>query len=284
MTFRKAVLHSDFGALVFSTGEARGPMENWLIDLSGWYGGVGVTEGGPQRALGHGSFPERVRRTQRSMTLTGHIFVEDPRTRDQADRLVSGALWEGDFWRLEVTHGPQTLWCMVQLDGEVGHKYVGTHSLEVQIPLRAADPFLYGQQRELSVYPPGYGEGVRFEGGPFENNVFRFYGGPPSGGTLTNGGNADSWPRFTVRGSWPGGFRIVSGRNTVAFPHPVFEQSPVDVDMRAGSVMVRGVDQTHLLARRDWFPVKPGKAIFVRVEPYAPSEGWMDVHVSDTYI
>ncbi|MBK4119731.1 hypothetical protein [Kocuria rhizophila] len=281
---RRAELRWGDQVLTLSTFEDDREEEHHLTDLEGWFGGVGVYGTQPQRELGHGLFPRKALRTGRTLTLKGSLWFREESWRDLADRYVSGILWDGQFGTLTYTVDGLQLSTRVRLDGEVKHATKGFEWIDFEVPLMAPDPFLYAPERQTSVVPPGYGEGVRLATGPFERDVFRFYGGPPPGGVLTNGGNAEAWPRIVVRGAWPSGFRISCGRKSIVYPHPVYEQAPLTVDTRTGSVSVRGADQTHLLTRREWFSVPPHGAVTVRIDPYAPSEGWMDVYTRDTYI
>lgn len=254
-----------------------------LQDVVGWYGGVGVTGDNTQR-MSHGLFPEPSRRTGRALTVKGIIVFDDRDTRAVAERRLSAIFWDGELGTVTVDDGNLVLTCEAKLDGEPDFERVGTHALRVSVPLLAPDPFLYAQTAQTPLYPPGYGEGIRWAGGPMESKVLRFYGGPPPGGVLTNEGNAEAWPSFTVRGSWPSGFRLSNGRRSVIFPVAVFEQAPVTVDMRTGSISVRGQDQTHLATRREWFSIPARGTTSVRVDSFAPSEGWVDCYTRDTYI
>lgn len=255
-----------------------------LQDVAGWFGGVGVTGDNTQRSLSHGLFPQPSRRTGRALTVKGVLVFEDRDVRAVAERRISGLFWDGELGTVTVDDGNLVLSTEAKLDGEIDLERWGTTALRVSVPLLCPDPFLYAQAAQTSITPPGYGEGVRLASGPFEGDVFRFYGGPPPGGVLTNAGNVEAWPRFVVRGAFPSGFRIVSGRHVIAYPHPVYEQAPVTVDTRTGSVSVRGVDQTHLLSSRQWFSIPPHGSVTARIDPYAPSEGWMDAYTQDTYI
>lgn len=108
--------------------------------------------------------------------------------------------------------------------------------------------------------------------------------GAPFSGAFANGGNADAHPVYTVYGSWPAGFRITTGSGAIEYPAPVHPSTPVRIDNRTGEVMVGGVDQTYRLTRRDWVTVPAGSAIQPRIEALAPSTGWMDVDIKDTYM
>lgn len=108
--------------------------------------------------------------------------------------------------------------------------------------------------------------------------------GTPTGGAFANSGNADAHPTYTVHGSWPAGFRITTGSKVVEYPAAVVPSHPVVIDHKTGSVSVSGVDQTYRLTRRDWVAVPAGEAIQPHITGLAPSTGWCDITISDTYI
>lgn len=108
--------------------------------------------------------------------------------------------------------------------------------------------------------------------------------GAPMGGAFANAGNADAHPTYTVHGSWPAGFRITTGAKVIEYPAPVVPSHPAIIDHKTGSVTVSGVDQTYRLTRREWVAVPAGEAIQPRITGLAPSTGWCDVTISDTYI
>lgn len=436
MAIRVATLTSPNGtSLVFSNIEdSTDDHEAWLTDLSGFYGGVGVSESGSQRKLGHGFFAMPSLRTGRALTLSGTITFKNEQLRSIADRFISGQLWDGGFGTLTVQTDEQVLSCKVKLDGEIKHSYHGVSALQVQIPLSAPDPFLYADSRLYQIYPAGAGEGLVFPlfstkmaGTPdpatvrglpevFGRDVTEdsasnptpdgdkvakitatatslFFGswggaaipatlhnrmcrlrlwvfsptgesvtvrvrhnntdpaqvtnqlitatakpgvwtpndiwvrptsttssitltaadltatadnpiwvggalatggsispvldwgaGAPAGGAFANAGNADAHPTYTVHGSWPAGFRITTGSKVIEYPSPVVPGHPVIIDHKTGSVTVSGVDQTYRLTRRDWVAVPAGEAIQPRITALAPSTGWCDVTISDTYI
>ena len=284
-SYRKAVLSSSYGSLVFSSREIASELEAWLVDVKGWYGGVGVTESGPQRSLGHGAFPQRRRRTARAITLTGIVHVDDHETRDLADRVLSGALWEGEPGTLTVTHGNSVLSAVVELDGEIGHVYNGENAIDLQVPLSAPDPFLYGSRKESQLIIPGVGEGLKWGSGLFEAGHLRWGGGRKSSPRLSNEGNAEAWPTFIVRGNFPEGFSIVTGGRSVEWAGAVTMQAPAVVDFGSGTVTVGDRDVSHMLVRRQWMPIPPGGSITPRFRPRSSfSEGWADVAWTDTYI
>lgn len=137
-------------------------VESWLTDLVGFYGGVGVTDQGEARKLGHGNFPAPSLRTGRELTLSGVLVFTTEHDRNTADRFLSGLLWDGELGELEVTTDTLTLFAQVKLGGEIKHSYMGTEAVQVQIPLTAPDPFLYAAPRLYQIYPAGAGQGLRF--------------------------------------------------------------------------------------------------------------------------
>lgn len=281
---RRATLTWGDQVLTLSNRENDADEEHWLTNLVGWYGGVGVSGDMPQRALGHGLFPRTALRTGRDLTLSGSLFFRKEQWRDEADRYVSGILGDGGFGTLSYTVDGLQLSATVRLDGEVKHATTGSQWIDLEVPLVAPDPFLYGDKYTEQVYPPGFGEGIRWAQGPTSAGVLRFHGGPPTGGVLTNQGNADAWPRFVVRGSWPNGVRIRAGRKQIHYPFAVWPQAPLTVDTRTGAITVGGADVTHQAVRREWFPVPARGAVNVAVDQFAPSSGWVDCLVNDTYI
>lgn len=433
MIIREAILRGAGVEFVLTNRETAGDrVESWLTDVAGWYGGVGVVDGGSQRRLGHGFFPAPSLRTGRELTLSGTLVFQSEADRSIADRFVSGLLWDGEFGELQVTTDDLTLFSQVKLGGEIKHAYLGTSAMEVQIPLTAPDPFLYAPARRYQVFPAGAGEGLEYnlftsqgaavgsnlavlagtakpngevqvvdgvehltvdrrantsipgsfvlttvpvtagksykitttvcgdvEGTayairtnvapgayqsskyfvmdgtnvvvpapvgekdtrtwvvtipPGSNRVDVFFfplhssgqtqegaqtvsaqvwectptlgwgAGAPFSGAFANGGNADAHPIYTVHGSWPAGFRITTGSHVIEYPSPVHPSNPVRIDNRTGEVMVGGVDQTYRLTRRDWVSVPAGSAIQPRITALAPSAGWLDVDIKDTYM
>lgn len=283
--YRSVTLTGEGRTYTFSNRELKDGFEHWLTDLKGWTGGVSVKGDNEDRALGHGQFAEPSKRTHRTLTLVVTLRFATELDRDLAEREISGFLGEGGLATMEVTFGAQTLTAVVKLDGEIQtDPRPGIPKLNVQIPLRAPDPFLYGEQRTLQMFPSGVGEGLVYS--LFASGANLNYGNsvPTSTVLVTNGGNAPAWPVFVVRGDFPSGFRIVNGTRTVEWSGAVFAQSPVTVDMARGAVTVRGADQSHMLNKRDWWSIPPNGAAQPRFTGIQPGTGWCDILVRDTYI
>lgn len=270
--------------LVMHTGSDEPGVHHILQDVVGWYGGVGVTGDNTQRSLSHGLFPEPSRRTGRALTVKGTLVFEDRDVRALVERQISGLFWDGELGTVTVDDGRLVLSTQAKLDGEIDMERWGTTALKVAVPLLCPDPFLYAQGGTVQVSPPGAGVGFSWADGVFPGGGVDWHEGRNTSARVVNQGNADAYPVITVQGSWPNGFRLTDGRNAVEYPHAVFDQSPVVVDMRAGSVTVKGADQTHKLTKRQWFKVGPESAITVRAAQFAPSTGWADIVLRSTYI
>lgn len=286
---RYARLDGAHGSLVLSNRESGQKSRFWLTGLDGWFGGVGVSGEQSQRGLGHGLFLKPAKRTGRVLTLRGTLIFPDDPTRLVADRFLSGILWDGEYGTLTVLTDSLELMCEVRLDGDIKHTYKGLQSVEIQIPLVAADPFLYGPPQRFQIYPAGAGTGLMYplfttkkavDGTP----VLDWGAGTPVGGSGINEGNATAYPTITVRGDWPAGFSIASNGKRLTYAAPVHNSTPVVVDCKTGSVLTGDMDKTYQLTERSWFAVDPESTFQPTIRAIAPSSGWADVEISSTYI
>lgn len=284
MEYRHATLSGAGLTLAFSNAERSGPAEHILTGLDGWFGGVSVEGDSTPRPLGHGAFPLPGRRGPRALTLRATLIHDTEETRNGTDRVLSGALWDGEYGSLTVNVGGLELTADVRLDGDIRHAYLGSHATTVEIPLLAPDPFLVGEAHSTPLTLGGAGVGLEY--GPFSKGGVLTYGtaAPTVYVLVTNRGNAEAWPLVRVTGDFPGGFRLTSGNRTVTFSGATFAQSPVLVDMAAGSVTVNGADQTAACTRREWWSIPAGGAIQPRISAVTPGIGFAEVIARDTYI
>lgn len=163
MEYRSATLSGPGLELTLSNRGSAGPTDSILVDVVGFYGGVGVDGDNTKRPLGHGLFVTPSTRTGRVLTLKGVLVHEDEATRDLAARVLSGILWDGELGTLAVDVGGLELSAEVKLDGEVKHAYLGPNAHSIEIPLIAPDPFLRGEEQLIQLFPAGYGEGLEWD-------------------------------------------------------------------------------------------------------------------------
>src|SRR5699024_2936839 len=78
-------------------------------------------------------------------------------------------LGDGRTGTLWVDDGETQLSTTVGLDGAPQVEKAGTHALVFQIPLVSESPYLFGETREITLFPPG--SGVGFEFPPFSRDL-----------------------------------------------------------------------------------------------------------------
>lgn len=272
---------SDGARLFLTTNPSATDESKWYVeDVAGWYGGSGV-RGDSTGRLGHGNFVGRGYREGRSLTLNGWVTCADTDIRDWQERNLSGLMWDGDWGDLTCDDGDATLSTRVRLDGSPQVVKIGLTSLQFQIPLVSESPFLEGEAREISVFPPEFGAG--FEIPPLAEGVISFGTEVQETAYIWNDGNADSSPVFTVVADTPSGFSVGFGGSRVTYPWPTFKSAPITVDM-AGQILVSGRDQTHRVGDRGWASLPPKTIETPQFHYLSGGAGWATVAFRDTYI
>ena len=253
----------------------------WYVeDVAGWYGGSGV-RGDVTARLGHGDFVERGYREGRVLTLHGTVVCASSDIRDWQERNISGMAGDGDWCELTCDDGNAVLSTRVRLDGAPQIVKLGTQALRFQVPLRTEMPFLYSAWRESTLRPVGAGVGLSYD--LFSGGLLTFGTAISTGEHIWNDGNAESAPTFTVTADAPGGFWVAVDDKRVTYPQPTFRDVPVVVDM-AGSVLVVGVDQSHLLGERRWAASPPASVSVAEFGFLQGGAGFGTVRHRDTYI
>ena len=274
------VVQAGGGRWSLSDRPAHGDSEWFVEDVAGWYGGSGV-RGDVTARLHHGDFVERGYREGRVLTLHGTVLCANSDIRDWQERNLSGLAGDGDWCEMTCDDGNAVLSTRVRLDGAPQVVKVGTVGLRFQIPLRSDSPFVFSEWRESTILPVGTGAG--FEFAPFsQGGIITFGNAVDTTEWVWNDGNAQSAPQFTVTAT-SGGFALGLGNRRVTYPWPTFPDVPVTVDM-AGSVMVGGVDQSHLLGERQWASVPAGGIETPFFELLNGGEGWATVRHRDAFI
>lgn len=282
---RFARLEGAHGELVLSTDELGEAAEFWLTDLDGFFGGVGVQAHDVQRKIGHGMLSNPALRTGRTLTLKGYFEFDSDRTRSIADRFVSGVLFDGNLGTLTVSVNGLELSCQVRIDGEIKHVYDGMRAFNLEIPLVAPEPWLYGKPTVYQIFPTGAGTGLKYPLFGVQPKGMLSYGDqPPQGAAISHEGNATAYPTYIVHGEWASGFRLTADGKTLEYPYPVHPNAPVTINCAKGQVLISGQDFTYELSRREWHTAPPRAGFITQIEALAPSTGWCDVIFSDTYI
>ena len=147
-----------FGTESFCTDTTR-----WLLeDIPGWYGGSGVRSSTTDRYR-HGDFPSRGWREGRTLSIRGATVSVDSFERDDIERELSGIMWDGEIGTLAVQESDdRVLWTTVRLDGAPSIEKLDERHIAFSIPLRTAEPFVYGPWRETTLTPLGVGIGLEY--------------------------------------------------------------------------------------------------------------------------
>lgn len=97
--------------------------------------------------------------------------------------------------------------------------------------------------------------------------------------TISNSGNTEAWPVYTVDATLPSGFSIRNGGRSIVFSGPTFAGTPVVVDTFSGSVTVDGSDRSYQLTKREWTPIPAYGTLPVKFQPLESpqQEVWMNV-------
>ncbi len=287
MKIRSATLEYQGQVFTFTSKPVFGATGAWVLeDVTGWYGGVGVRAETTDR-LGHGMFQQRAWRSNRALTLAATYIANDPDERLALQRALSGMLWAGDYGTLTV-ETDRVLSCPVRLDGEPGIVELGTHGVQLQVPLVSMDPWLYGEDRVTYLYPQGTGVGLEyplFTSEAVPDGVLAYGSAIDTNDRITNGGNAVAYPTYLVVGDFPGGVTIAVSGGSITFPWPISENAPLRVDT-SGSAWIGGTNVTTRLTSRAFskFAIKPGSTTAPKVTALQGGEGFVEMHISDTFI
>lgn len=281
MKIRSATLEYQGQVFTFASKPVFGATGAWVLeDVTGWFGGVGVRAETTDR-LGHGMFQQRAWRSNRALTLAATYIANEPDERLALQRALSGMMWAGDYGTLTVD-ADQVLSCPVRLDGEVGMVELGTHGVQLQVPLVSADPWLYAPERVVYANPVGIGVAMAYPlfgvGGALTYGAARNDSQP-----VTNYGTATAYPSMWVYGDFPGGFKITAAGKTVQWPWPTSPAQPVRIE-HSGSVWSESSNVTHLATLKQWMPLEAGATYKPQLYALQGGTGYLETHIRDTYI
>lgn len=270
---------------------------DWLHieDLDGWYGATsaGIVPD-VSRFRTHGKFPGRTIRGHRDITLTLSWFNHRNSAQDYRvfSRFASGIAWDEGPYTMTVEDGGTPLSSTVYLAGDIQHQAIDKTSeqaFRVLIPLRAQDPFLYGDKRQYLIRPAGAEPMVQKQFfnpkvlNPEGKQVFLWGATTPKTPPVVNYGNATSYPVTKVYADSIAGCTLQMYGKSVVYRGALLRNSPLTIDSR-GMVFMNGLEQSANLVQRGWSGIAPGSMVTPRV--YFPSggSGYAEMTVTDTYI
>lgn len=248
-------------SLTLTTGEllSLAPGTNQVLtDIKGWFSPTGVRREGEARLWAHGSFSQRGWRTERLVTLEGHIFTA---TRGDAARMtdtLGAALADGKAGTLvvdDVDLGRRS--ARVYMTGTPTVSWDGNVDIFFALDMVAPDPRRYADPTVYTTPAAAPGGGLLWDLFTGSNAGVLDFGeaGTPGTVTVENVGTADTAPVFTVTGPAPQGFTItdVATGARLTYADPVPATASLRLDASDGSVLLDGyADRSGGLTRREW--------------------------------
>jgi hypothetical protein len=261
-THTAATLQLDNGATL-----GLAPGTNQVVtEIKGWHGSAGIRRNTTPKLWQHGIFSERGYKTERVITLQGHIETQ---TRAEAAALVdtlAAIMGDGELGTLTVDDVDQgTRWAPVQLAGAIEIEWDSGLEIDVTVDMVSPDAMKYG-------LAASYTTGISAPGGGMDNDPALFnndtdvidFGDGGTAGTVTiiNEGTAPVPAVFTVNGYWDAAGWVITelgtGRRLVYTGANLIEDRVV-LDSSDGTVMLNGIsDRSDNLTVREWPLLVPG--------------------------
>jgi hypothetical protein len=237
-----------------------------VVDIQGWHGSAGIRSNETAKLWQHGIFAERGYKTERVVTVKGHI---ETLTRGEAAQLVdtlAAIMGDGELGTLTVNDVDQgTRWAPVKLAGAVEVNWDSGLEIDVVVDLVSPDPWKYGASQTYTTGTAAPGGGMDNDPALFNNDtdVIDFGEGGTAGTiTINNTGTAPAPAVFTINGYWDAaGWMITeigTGRRLVYTGANMIEDRVI-LDGADGTVMLNGVsDRSDNLTVREWPLLTPG--------------------------
>ena len=268
------------------TSSITGQGNEYILDptaVLGWTDGTQSRRPKTERATSHGDFSDKGSMAAREISFSGTAVALTVRDlHDMRDRFT-GVLSDGEYGTLSVETSAGIRYSTVGLEGTSSWVQMSDTVALWKIDFYAPDPRLYGETRRLTVkaysnlggmtYPIRYPLNYNTDSDAAQSIV------------ATNRGNSRSWPTIVVTGDYFSGFEFRDnfGRGII-WSGTVTMNSPVTIDMAAGTAIQNGVDKSHLFTKRIWSFIDPGKQMVPDFIPLQSGQGWCDIIVRDTWI
>jgi hypothetical protein len=283
MILQKDTLFVTIGNTVFRSSKFQNPQ--FVFDeeaLKGFLDGVNVKRTEAARPNQWGDFKEPGLLGPRNLTLTGTAVADSAAQLMQMRDEFASLLTDGGYQEIEIQNSSTTRYLNAALNGSSSWVQKLDNVAVWKLELYAPDPRMYGPQRSVQVTDGTVNGGLKFAisypmnfGGPIKTQAV----------TISNDGNAISWPVFRVTGDYFSGFEVTDGLNSIIrYEGIVTRTAPVFIDTARGTATQNGVDNSRMLSRRDWFGIPPESSIAPRFLPIQDAFGWCDIMYRDTWI
>lgn len=261
-------------ALVLDNGGTLGlaPGTNQTVtDIKGWHGSAGVRSNETPKLWQHGIFSERSYKTERVITLSGHIETQ---TRAEAAQLVdtlAAIMGDGELGTFTVNDVDQgTRWAPVKLAGAVEVNWDSGLEIDVTVDMTSPDPYKYGTAASYTTGKSDPGGGLDNDPALFNNDtdVMDFGEGGTAGLiVINNTGTAPAPLVITAAGYWPASGWAMTEVNTgrrLVYSAANIADDYVRLDSSDGTVMLNGISDRNInLTVREWPELTPGQNTYL---------------------
>lgn len=250
--------------------------------ILGWTDGTAARRDNTTRAASSGDFYEPAKMSSRIISLSGAAIAANRQELQELRDMFTGLLADGLYTTVSVETSAGTRYTLAGLEGTPSWVQKLDNVAMWKLDLYAPDPYIYGETKSVMTGAYVTEGGLKYKlKYPLNYNVL----GENTIQTVTNRGNATSWPVFKVTGDYYTGFSIDDNKgSTVSYNGTVLMGSPVYIDMAKGTATQDGVDRTTLLTNRDWVKIPAYETIQPRFKPHQYGTGWCDIIYRDTWI
>lgn len=255
--------------------------------LTGWDDGTNIRRDATVRPVSHGDFTEPYTLSSRLIAFSG-TAIAPSRTELQVLRdKLTGVLMQNEYADLKVETSVSTRYARVGLEGKVEWTQQLDNVAVFRVEFYAPDPHIYGPEKKTQAGAYVVSGGLQF---PIKYPLDYHYSEGSVNRTVTNNGNAISYPIFVAVGDFYSGFSVMTGfgGQKVTYSGMVTMQAPVTIDMARGTATQGGVDKTVLVTARNWFGIPPRTTIYPAFDPISGNSeagsGRCDIIYRDTWI
>lgn len=230
----------------------------WVTEnIAGWDDSPGVKGDGTAKDLGDGDYDLEARLSARIPVLTV-VLVGLNRSSALAGLQAVKAAARISGAHLVVTDADLTQNAWVKRTG-FDATWITKNAVRFQLSLKAPDPCKYGE--------------VRFFTATTSENVVVYHYG-------------DYWatPKFTVKGSMPGGYSLTLAGRTYNVSAPLTASAPHTIDYRDGRLRVGGSLVTGGVSSASIYRVEPGQLDTLSLSPRTSGSGSVVMELADTYV
>lgn len=255
--------------------------------LTGWDDGASIRRDATVRPVSSGDFTEPYTFAARLISFSGTAIAPNRQGLQTLRDKLTGVLTGGEYAELRVETSASVRFATVGLEGKVEWVQQLDNVASFRVEFYAPDPHIYGAEKRTQAGAYVVSGGLKF---PLKYRLNYNMTEEAVQRTVTNEGNAISYPVFVAIGDFYSGFSVMTGfgGQKVSYTGMVTKQAPVTIDMAKGTATQNGVDKTALVTKREWFGIPPRTTMRPAFGPLSGDDeagsGWCDIIYRDTWI